>query len=94
MTKDNDEFESNDLVLVTALRCNGFEPTDLFLDEGANSVYWVFKKDPELVEAVGKFALGEASVEPKEFNTLYVSTKDDMFKLLKAEGKRPRTRVR
>lgn len=74
------DYRTSDMALVTYLRMEGFDVQDVILDE-SSTCYWYFCQEPEFLQRVGVFRNGDARVEPKEFNRMFMVTKKEMFAL-------------
>lgn len=86
--EESSAWETNEIPYVAALKCLGFVEDDMVFDKDANSVFWIFTKTPELLAAVTSVAMGEARVNPLEFNRFFTGAKDTMFDFMRAEGVR------
>lgn len=77
--------KSNDMALVTFLKCKGYTVQGVKLEGG--TCYWFFRVSDGLIDAIDDFSSGDALVEPKEYNRQFSQTKRDMFDLQDARSK-------
>lgn len=82
-------WETNDISYVAALKCLGHDEAEMVFDDSANSVFWLFERTEDLMNAVKSIVAREALVDPLEFNSFFTGTKEAMFDFMRAEKVRP-----
>lgn len=70
----------NEIALVAVLRMNGHSPQKTEVVDG--TVYWYFRVSGGIMKIIDEFADDRSQVEPKEYNKIFVRTKNEMFALL------------
>jgi hypothetical protein len=78
-------YRTSDMALATFMKMRGHTAQRVAWE--ANTCYWYFAESMGLLELVDEFLDDRASVNPKEFNRVYGTTKSEFFEARKQSSK-------
>lgn len=77
-----DDFKTDDMCMVAALRYEGHTPQRVEWDGGKDGkCFWYFLNLEPLRDVVSKFLSRDLMVEPREFNHVFGETKKEFYKI-------------
>lgn len=65
------------MALVTFLKLEGHTPQQVVAE--SDTVFWYFRMNDDLEDAMAAFNGGDARVEPREYNKVFSSTKREFY---------------
>ena len=79
-------YRTDDLALVTFLRCRGYNHAEMVKD--GRTCHWVFPVNGSLLELVDEYFADEAYVEPRDFMRKVALVRKEMYAFLGVQAHR------
>lgn len=73
----DDFYRTNDMAMVTYLKISGHAVQRVFWEAG--TCYWIFRITDVLLSQVDVFLMGDARIEPREYNRVFNHTKREFY---------------